>query len=222
MIVVPFRLFDLGPTGTCWKDFLMKPLRWACFPTRMLGSGSRKKLPIVSHVRDGTRLFLQRRYRPRGRSRCLKVALIEFPHEIPKSCSCNRIIGSMTKGSAKFLQSFSIFFSIQMNPSHVQVGKLSRFVAPGGHCLPQPGFCFVHLAFLHEVDADVVVRIAEVGIQLDGNLTMLNRLLKIPSKTVHPAQEGMGIGGGMGLNGLCVVLNRTLDVSFPVAAISFL
>src|SRR5260370_19497789 len=62
----------------------------------------------------------------------------------------------------------------------------------------EPGHGVVQSALLDQVHADVVVGVAEVGIDLDGALALGDRALDVAGVRIGPAEEGVCLGGGAG------------------------
>jgi len=71
----------------------------------------------------------------------------------------------------------------------------------------EPGHGVVQRALLDQVRADVVVGVAEVGIDLDGALAFGDRALDEAGVRVGPAEEGVCLSGGTGLDGAPVQLD---------------
>src|SRR5438034_6378424 len=67
-----------------------------------------------------------------------------------------------------------------MDPPEVHVGELPRLVARGALRLLEPRDRLLELALLHQVATDIVVRVAEVGIDLDRLEALARRLLEAP------------------------------------------
>ncbi len=75
------------------------------------------------------------------------------------------------------------------------MGKAVAFVTGSIQCLPKPGDGFVHLAFLHQLGTDVIVGIAEIGIDFDRSATLGNRIVEPFHVAIRPAKKGVGFGG---------------------------
>src|SRR6266705_6416557 len=67
---------------------------------------------------------------------------------------------------------------LEVDPTEIHEGELPRLVAFGLLGLREPGDGLLELALLHQVDPDVVIRIAELGVDLDRPQTLLGRLLQ--------------------------------------------
>src|SRR2546428_5398880 len=106
-----------------------------------------------------------------------------------------------------------------VNPSQIHEGELPRFVAFGLFSLFEPRDQLVQLVLLHQVDADVVVRIAELSIDLDRAQAFLGGLLQAALEAHGPTQEGMCLGRRIQLDGVPVELDRAIQLSPYVAAV---
>src|SRR5207249_1761602 len=100
-----------------------------------------------------------------------------------------------------------------VDPSQVQERELSRLVAFGQLSLFKPRDRLVELVLLHQVDPDVVVRIAELGIDLDRAEALLGGLPEATLEAHRPSQEGMSLCRRIHLDGVAVELDRSLHFS---------
>ena len=73
---------------------------------------------------------------------------------------------------------------------------MSGFIALGELGLFEPGDGLVELAFLYQVDADVVVGIAKVRIELDSVLAVFDRFIQAAQTQVRkrPSSKGVAFG----------------------------
>src|SRR3989454_12637861 len=101
----------------------------------------------------------------------------------------------------------------EVNPSQVHEGELPRFVAFGLLGLFEPRDRLVQLVLLHQVDPDVVVRIAELRIDLDRAQAFLGGLLQAALEAHGPTQESMCLGRRIHLDGVPVELDRAIEPS---------
>src|SRR2546426_1363728 len=106
-----------------------------------------------------------------------------------------------------------------VNPSQVHEGKLPRFVAFGLLGLFEPRDRLVQLVLLHQVYPDVVVRIAELRIDLDRAEALLGGLLQAALEAHGPPQEGVGLGRRIHLDRIPVELDRSIRLSPYLVAV---
>src|SRR6058998_808618 len=78
------------------------------------------------------------------------------------------------------------------------------------------------LAPLDPVCADVVVRISKRRIHGDRLLTLGNGLVQLALEMIRPAQEGMGFGGGVQLDGAFIELDCELEVALHLQLVGVL
>jgi len=100
-----------------------------------------------------------------------------------------------------------------VDSAQIEIGETIALVALGLEGHAQPGDGVLGLAHLHVVGADIVVGIAELGIQVDGPVAIGDGALVILSVGLGPAPEGEGFGGRASGNGPVVELDGLLD--FP-------
>src|SRR6266567_3524024 len=103
----------------------------------------------------------------------------------------------------------------------IQEGELSRFVAFGLLSLFEPCDRLVQLVLLHQVDPDVVVRIAELSIDLDRAEALLGGLGQAALEAHRPPQEGMCFCRRIDLDRLVVELDRSIHLSPCLVAVAF-
>src|SRR5262249_25525779 len=77
----------------------------------------------------------------------------------------------------------------EVDPSQIHERKLPRLVPRRLLGALEPGDRLFELALLHEVNADVVIRVAEVGIDLDGAQAFGRGLLEPSLKRIRPPEE---------------------------------
>src|SRR5262249_49068631 len=70
--------------------------------------------------------------------------------------------------------------------------------------------------------ADVVVRIPEIRIDLDGALAFSNRIHKLALKVVGPAEKRVRLGRGMQIQRRLIKLDGAIVVAFHLRLISVL
>jgi hypothetical protein len=95
-------------------------------------------------------------------------------------------------------------------------------VAFAGDGLFEPGNGVVELALSDEVSADVVVGVAERGINQDGVLALYDGLVDASLKTVGPAEKRVGFGGGIKLDGLLVEVDGKFEVALHLEDVGLL
>src|SRR2546428_1805217 len=105
-----------------------------------------------------------------------------------------------------------------VNPSQIHEGELPRFVAFGLFSLFEPRDQLVQLVLLHQVDPDVVIRIAELSIDLDRAEALLGGLRQVALEAHCPPQEGMCLCRGIDLDRLAVELHRAGHLPPPLVA----
>src|SRR6267378_3025992 len=87
----------------------------------------------------------------------------------------------------------------EIRAAQVVMRKVSWFVAARFRGAFQPGYRFLEAAQLDQVSADVVVRIAEFWIDLDGAFAFDNGLFNAALEMIGPAEKGVRLGRGMQL-----------------------
>src|SRR5882724_339748 len=108
-----------------------------------------------------------------------------------------------------------------MDPREIHVRELARLVSLGQLGPLEPGHGLVELPLLHEVAPDVVVRIAEVRVDLDGAQAFLCRLLQAALEAVGPPEEGVGFGRRARLERALVELDRAVELPLHLVAVGF-
>src|SRR5207247_4074658 len=83
---------------------------------------------------------------------------------------------SQADGGLELAQRLPPTSLLEVDPTQVHERELAGFVAPRLVGPPEPRDRLLELAMLHEVHADVVVRVAEVGVDLDGPQALGRRL----------------------------------------------
>src|SRR5438876_566344 len=106
-----------------------------------------------------------------------------------------------------------------MDPPEVHVGELPRLVARGALRLLEPRDRLLELALLHQVATDIVVRVAEVGIDLDRLETLARRLLEAPLEAQGPPEERVRLCRRVHVDGPLVELDGALEVTLHLVAI---
>jgi hypothetical protein len=148
--------------------------------------------------------------------------LIDHAAERNEGLTRESVLGFDVEGFLKTAHGLAVHFLAQISAAEIVVREMTRFVAWGFDGLLQPGNGFIELAEFNHVGADVVVRIAEVGIELDGALAFGDSVEKAALKMVGPAEEGVGFGGRMELQGRLVKFNGAIVIAFHLCLISVL
>ena len=110
----------------------------------------------------------------------------------------------------------------EVNPAQVHERVLPRLVACRLLGLLQPGDGFIRLALLHQIDPDVVVWIAKLGIDLDRPAAFVGGLVESALGAQGPAQEGVRLRGGVDFDGPLVALHGPIQFAVHLVAIGFL
>src|SRR5712691_824377 len=82
----------------------------------------------------------------------------------------------------------------EVDPPEVHVGELARLVARGALGFLEPRDGLIELVLLHQVAADVVIRVAEVGIDLDRPETLPRGLLAPTLEAQRPPEKCVSLG----------------------------
>ena len=106
-------------------------------------------------------------------------------------------------------------FALEDSPQ-IEMGKAVALIAPGleGHAQPRDGV--IQLALFQIVGADVVVGIAELRIQIDGPVAILNGGIEVLFETLGPAPKGVGLCGWADLDGIRVELDGLVQITLHV------
>src|SRR4029453_10380984 len=122
------------------------------------------------------------------------------------------VSGGQTHGLLEFPQRVPPPPLLHADPGEVHMWKRARLVSLRLLGALEPGDRLVELSLLHQITADVVVGVAEVGIDVDGAQALLGRLLQTPLEAVSPSQEGMSLGGRVHLDRALVELDRSVEL----------
>ena len=74
---------------------------------------------------------------------------------------------------------------------------MARFVALGIHGLLQPRNRFIKMAEFNHVGANVVVRIAKIGVNLNRASAFSNRIFQLALEVIGPAQKSVRLRRGV-------------------------
>src|SRR5437870_785834 len=89
-------------------------------------------------------------------------------------------------------------------------------------CALEPRDGLVQPVFFHQVGADVVVRIAECGIYLDGSQAFLNGLVPATLEAVGPTEKCVAFGSREDVNRTLVELDGLLQIALHLVLIGLL
>jgi len=76
-----------------------------------------------------------------------------------------------------------------VNPPEIVMGETIAFVPGGAGCLFQPGDGLIDSSLLDQIDPDVVIRVAEIRVDLNGPVAFLapsSHLIAFPHPTFIP------------------------------------
>ena len=110
----------------------------------------------------------------------------------------------------------------EIDPSEVHERELARLVAPSALGLLEPRDGLVELALGHEIDPDVVVRVAEVRVKLDGAKALPLGLLELALKAKGPAEEGVRLRRGAHRDGTPIALDGLLQLAIHLVPVGLL
>src|SRR5260221_155132 len=100
--------------------------------------------------------------------------------------------------------------------------RTNSAVPGAGDAWLEPGDGMVVLAPLDQVRADIVVGVAEGRVHGDGFLALGDGFVDLALIMIGPAQEGMGFGGGMQLDGSLVELGRQVEIALHLQLVGVL
>ena len=121
------------------------------------------------------------------------------------------IVGIDFQRAAEFLQRLLNHSFVEIDPPQINIRKVARLVARRRFGTLQPGNGVVEALLLHKVDADVIVGVAEFGVELDGDLALGDGFVEPSLKTIGPAEIGMGIGSRVNGNGFLIKQNGLVE-----------
>ena len=87
------------------------------------------------------------------------------------------------------------------------------FISRSRHRALEPLDRSVEIALLDQVRADVVVRVAEVGINFDRAMAFFNRLVREAHEAVSPSEKRMRFGSRVSRNRLLVEIDGFIQVA---------
>src|SRR6266481_737081 len=124
-----------------------------------------------------------------------------------------RIVWIESQGTAKLFQSLLNHSLGKVNPTQIDIGKMPWLITLSFLCFFQPRHRFIQFLLLHQVDADVIVRITKFRIELNSNLALGDGLVDPALETVGPAQIGMGVCSWTKGDGFFVEANRFIQLT---------
>src|ERR1700730_15415778 len=86
----------------------------------------------------------------------------------------------------------------------------TSLVARRDHRFLKPGNSFVPFFLFNQVSPDIVVRVTELGIQLDRLQALSDGPVVVAEERVRPTAERVSLGSGEGLDGTTVKLDGLL------------
>src|SRR5262249_2103432 len=86
----------------------------------------------------------------------------------------------------------------------------------------QPGHSASVVALLDQVSADIVIRVAEVRVNLDRPMAFVNRLVDHSHKIIGPSEEGVGFGSGKCFNRSFIERHRLIEIAAFLSLVSLL
>jgi hypothetical protein len=101
----------------------------------------------------------------------------------------------------------------EIDPAEVEPGQVECFVARSTSGLLEPGDGFVRASEVDEAEANVVVRDAARGIQLDGATGFGDGFLEETLNAEGSGEEGVGLGGGLQGDGLAAEVNGGVEIT---------
>ena len=102
------------------------------------------------------------------------------------------------------------------------MGKVPGFVAARFGGALEPGDGFVVALLFDQVRANVVVRIAEIGIDLDGALALRDGFVDAALEMITPAKKRMGLGRGVQFKRRLIELDGAIVIAFHLRLIGVL
>ena len=112
------------------------------------------------------------------------------------------------------LTSFTPLALLLVHPAKIEVWKAIGLVASRCKSLFEPGNGGIPLSLFDQVGADVVVRVAELRVNLDGLPAIRNCLPIVGLERMCPSAKCVCLCGREGLNGVGVKFNGLLVLPF--------
>src|SRR5262249_36272158 len=86
----------------------------------------------------------------------------------------------------------------------------------------KPSYCAAIVALLYQISADIVIRVAKVGVNLDGLMTFVDRLVQHPHEVVGPSQERVRLGSRISLDRPLIERDCFVKVSLLLSFVGLL
>ena len=109
----------------------------------------------------------------------------------------------------------------KINAAEIVVGEMAGLIARSFEGTFEPGNGFVEAIERDEIGADVVIRIAEIGIDFDGALAFVDGFLNFSLEMERPAKECVSFSSGMDGQGLLIKADGVIIIAFHLGAIGF-
>src|SRR5262245_24481287 len=113
--------------------------------------------------------------------------LVEPTTQFRESLPGPSIVRHNLHGLLKLFERFEPIPPRHVDPAAIQIGEVAWLIAWSLLGLLQPGEGLIKQPLLHEIDPDIVVRITEIRVDLNGPLAFLNGLVQSFLETVCPA-----------------------------------
>src|SRR5205085_2211143 len=104
--------------------------------------------------------------------------------------------------------------------TEVEVRVKVSFITRGRERAPQPGNRTSQIALLNQVSADVVIRISEVGVNLNRLMAFGNCFVRQSHKAVRPAEKCVRLGGRAGGKRLAVEVGGGVQLAAHLRFVS--
>src|SRR5205085_2465619 len=91
--------------------------------------------------------------------------------------------------------------------------KVRRRITLGMHRKLEVRYGIVEVPLLDEVGADVVIRIAKIGIELDRLLALLDGRAIIAQEAVGPSEERVCLGGRQYFDRFLIIFDRLVQMT---------
>src|SRR5215471_11643175 len=127
----------------------------------------------------------------------------------PKLC----VVGRESYGAFELAQRLPQATLSHVNSRKIHIGELPRFVPLRALCPLEPGYSLVELALLHHVAPDVVVRVSELGIDVDSLETLRASLVEPALEAISPAEKGVRLRRRAQLDRALVELDRPVELA---------
>ena len=110
----------------------------------------------------------------------------------------------------------------EQHPPQVGVRELVTAITLGSDRLLEPGNRFLSASQTDQVDADVVVGVAEFRVEAGCDRALLDRLLDLAEMAQRPAEKGVGVGRRVDGDRRAKGFDRALIVAHQVEQVAHL